>query len=140
MFGIEPSKRIVGVVDDDIDITTLFHDVLCENILDASVYAFNDSISAIEHFTENKDNYALIISDLRMPGLNGLELLKKIKVANPKVRTILMSGYNIDKEPIYQQYMKEGIIDTIIEKPITIYRLCQRVKEELENYQIKIVK
>ncbi|MGI8719142.1 MAG: response regulator, partial [Nitrososphaeraceae archaeon] len=83
-------KRIVAVVDDDIDITKLFHDVLCENLLDASVYAFNDPISALKHFTENKENYALIISDLRMPGLNGLELLKKAKVSNPKVRTILM--------------------------------------------------
>lgn len=128
------------MVDDDIDITTLFHDVLCENILEASMYAFNDPISAIEHFTENKEDYALIISDLRMPGLNGLELLKKVKAANPKVRTILMSAYNFDEDQTYLQYMKEGIIDTSIEKPVTIHRLCQRVKEELENYQIKIRK
>lgn len=128
------------MVDDDIDITRLFHDVLCQNILEASVYAFNDPVSAIEHFTGNKGDYALIISDLRMPGLNGLELLKKVKAANPKVRTILMSAYNFDEDPTYQQYMKEGIIDTSIEKPVTIHRLCQRVKEELENYQIKIRK
>lgn len=128
------------MVDDDIDITRLFHDVLCQNILEASVYAFNDPVSAIEHFTGNKGDYALIISDLRMPGLNGLELLKKVKAVNPKVRTILMSAYNFDEDPTYQQYMKEGIIDTSIEKPVTIHRLCQRVKEELENYQIKIRK
>jgi DNA-binding NtrC family response regulator len=104
------------------------------------VYAFNDPISAIEHFTENKENYALVISDLRMPGLNGLELLKKVKAANPKVRTILMSAYNFDEDPIYQQYMKEGIIDTSIEKPVTVHRLCQRVKEELQSYQIALTK
>lgn len=133
-------KRIVAVIDDDIDITNLFHDVLCENIIDASVYAFNDPISALEHFTENKENYALIISDLRMPGLNGLELLKKAKVSNPKVRTILMSAYNFDEDPTYQSYMKEGVIDTTIEKPVTIHRLCQRVKDELENYQVTLKK
>ncbi|HZA70036.1 MAG TPA: response regulator [Nitrososphaeraceae archaeon] len=133
-------KRIVGVIDDDIDITTLFHDALCENVLEASVYAFNDPISAIEHFTENKENYALVISDLRMTGLNGLELLKKVKAANPKVRTILMSAYNFDEDPTYQQYMKEGIIDASIEKPVTIHRLCQRVKEELQSYQIALSK
>ena len=104
------------------------------------MYAFNDPISAIEHFTENKENYALVISDLRMPGLNGLELLKKVKAANPKARTILMSAYNFDEDPIYQQYMKEGIIDTSIEKPVTVHRLCQRVKEELQSYQIALTK
>jgi DNA-binding NtrC family response regulator len=135
---IESHKRIVCVVDDDIDITTLFHDILCENVLDASVYAFNDPITALQHFTGNKEDYALVISDLRMPGLNGLELLKKVKLSNPKVRTILMSAYNFDEDPIYQAYMKEGVIDTTIEKPVTIHRLCQRVKDELENYQIKL--
>src|SRR5687768_1630908 len=136
--NIERSKRIVGVVDDEIDITTLFHDVLCENLLNASVYAFNDPVAALKHFTENESNYALIISDLRMPGLNGLELLKKVKGSKPKVRTILMSAYNFDEDPIYQKYMKECIIDSTIEKPVTIYRLCQRVKDELNAYGPKI--
>ena len=130
------SKRIVGVIDDDIDITTLFHDVLCENVLEASVYAFNDPVATLKHFTENESNYTLLISDLRMPGLNGLELLKKVKVSNPKVRTILMSAYNFDEDPTYQKYMNERIIDSTIEKPVTIHRLCQRVQDELKIYQV----
>src|ERR1043165_6345542 len=121
------SKRIVSVVDDEIDITTLFHDVLCENMLEASVYAFNDPVTALKHFTENKSNYALIISDLRMSSLNGLELLKKVKESNPKVRTILMSAYNFEKEELYQQYMEEGVINSTIEKPATMNTLSQRV-------------
>ena len=138
MGGNDSSKSIVGVVDDDIDTTTLFHDILCENVLEASVYAFNDPIGALKHFIENQENYALIISDLRMPGLNGLELLKKVKSCNPRVRTILMSAYNFDEDPTYIEHMKEGVIDTTIEKPVTIHRLSQRVKEELDNYRLKI--
>jgi DNA-binding NtrC family response regulator len=88
------NKRIVSIVDDEIYITKLFHEALRENIDGISVFSFIDPVIGFEHFTENNANYALVISDLRMPGLNGLELLKKVKTSNPKVRTILMSAYN----------------------------------------------
>jgi len=93
---------------------------------------------AFEHFVENKENYALVIADLRMPGLNGLELLKKVKTSNPNVRTILMSAYNFEEDILFLKYMEEGIIDSTIEKPVTIHRLCQRVKDELNTYEPKI--
>jgi DNA-binding NtrC family response regulator len=126
------NKRIISVVDDDIYITKLFHEALRENIDGISVFSFIDPVIAFEHFTENNANYALVISDLRMPNLNGLELLKKVKTSNPKVRTILMSAYNFEEEELYQQYMKEGLINSTIEKPVTMNRLYQRVRDQLD--------
>ena len=130
------NKKIVSVVDDDLNTTELFHVALSENIDGISVVSFNDPVIALEHFAANKDAYVLVISDLRMPGLNGLELLKKVKSSNPKVRTILMSAYNFDEDLLFLKYMEEGTIDSSIDKPITINRLCQRVRDELENYQV----
>ena len=132
------NKRIVSIVDDDVYIAQLFHEALSENIDGISVFSFTDPIMAFEHFTENKENYALVISDLRMPGLNGLELLKKVKDSNPKVRTILMSAYNFEEDELYQQYMKEAVINSSIEKPVTMNRLYKRVRDELNLYQIGI--
>jgi YesN/AraC family two-component response regulator len=56
----------------------------------------------------------LVISDLRKPGLNGLELFKKVKTSKPKVRTIL-SAYNFEEEQLYQKYMKDPVA-VILEK------------------------
>jgi DNA-binding NtrC family response regulator len=123
-------------VDDEIDITELFHDALCGNIDGISVVSFNDPVIAMEHFTDNKQNYALIISDLRMPNLNGLELLKKVKKLNPNVRTILISTYEVENDLVFQRYLREGIIDSFIEKPVTINQLCQRVRDEFQVYQL----
>ena len=128
-------RSVVAVIDDDIDITILFRHILCENVQDASVYAFDDPIEALNHFAENQSKYALVISDLRMAGLNGLELLEKVKNLNPKVRTILVSAYNFEEDPTYLEYMKDGVIDSSIGKPVTIQRLCGRVAEELNEYQ-----
>jgi DNA-binding NtrC family response regulator len=108
---------------------------LSENIDGISVFSSNDPIMAFEHFLKNKDNCALVISDLRMPGLNGLEFLKKVKDLNPKVRTILMSAYKFEEEELHQSYMIEAVINSTIEKPVTIQRLCQRVRDDLEIYQ-----
>jgi DNA-binding NtrC family response regulator len=124
--------RIVSVVDDDVGTATFFHEALRQNIEGISVFSFTDPVEAFEHFIENKENYVLVISDLRMPGLNGLELLKKVKTSNPKVRTILMSAYNFEEEEKYQQYMEEAVINSTIEKPVTMNRLYQRVRDQLE--------
>jgi DNA-binding NtrC family response regulator len=133
---VAANNKIVSVVDDDLNTTELFHVALSENIDGISVVSFNDPVIALEHFAANKDAYVVVISDLRMPGLNGLELLKKVKNSNPKVRTVLMSAYNFDEDLIFLKYMKEGIIDSSIDKPVTINRLCQRVRDELEVYQL----
>ncbi|HEX6378514.1 MAG TPA: response regulator [Nitrososphaeraceae archaeon] len=128
------NKKIVSVVDDDLNTTELFQVALSENIEGIAVVSFNDPVIALEHFAANKDAYVLVISDLRMPGLNGLELLKKVKSSNPKVRTILMSAYNFDEDLIFLKYMEEGIIDSSIDKPVTMNRLYQRVRDELNAY------
>ncbi|MFZ0367642.1 MAG: response regulator [Nitrososphaeraceae archaeon] len=125
-------SRMVSVVDDDVGTATFFHEALRQNIEGISVFSFTDPVEAFEHFIENKETYALVISDLRMPGLNGLELLKKVKTSNPKVRTILMSAYNFEEEEKFQQYMEEAVINSTIEKPVTMNRLYQRVRDQLE--------
>ena len=129
------NKRIVSVVDDDIYIAKLFHEVLGQNFFEIEVYSFSEPVKALEHFTVNKDDFALLISDLRMPSLNGLELLKNVKTLNGRVRTILMSAYNFEEDELYQKYMKEQVINSTIEKPVTMNRLYQRVREELNAYK-----
>lgn len=128
------NKKIVSIVDDDVYTAQLFHEALSENIEGILVFSFKDPIMAFEHFLKNKENCALVISDLRMPSLNGLELLKKVKDSNPKVRTILMSAYNFEEE-LYKSYMIEAVINSTIEKPVTMNKLYQTVRDELNASQ-----
>jgi DNA-binding NtrC family response regulator len=121
--------RIVSIVDDELDITQLYQDAIYGHINGISVVCFNNPVTALEHFIENKKDYALVISDLRMPNLNGLDLLSKIKIINPNVRTILVSAYEVKEDKVFQKYMKDGTIDLFIEKPIPIDWLRQKVTE-----------
>jgi DNA-binding NtrC family response regulator len=102
---------------------------------DFSIVSFNEPADALDHFEKNKDKYALVISDLRMPAMGGLQLLNKVKKLHPNVRTILISAYEFQNNPIFEKYLNDGIVNTFMEKPIKNDRLCQRVREEFRVYQ-----
>lgn len=126
---------LVSIVDDELDITVLFREVL-QTIGGTSISTFTDPILALEHFTINKANYVLVISDLKMPGLNGMELLKKVKKLNPSVRTILMTAFEID-DKLLQQYLKSKIINAFLQKPIQIKDLLLEVDKQLDTYELQ---
>jgi len=127
------NSRIIGIVDDEIDITGLFEDAIKASISGFTLVSFNDPLIALEHYAKNKNDYVLVISDLRLPNLSGLELLKKVKGLNPKVRTILVSAYDVGENDVFQKYVKEGIIDLFISKPVKINDLCQSVSEQIQE-------
>ena len=139
MTGDEPftshNEKFISIVDDELDITELFSDALCQNVVDASVVTFNDSVKALEHFTGNQKMYALVISDLRMPNLNGLELLKRVKDKNPKVRTVLISAFEVESDPTFKQYIQDGIIDNFMKKPIRINSFCSEVSDQMHDFR-----
>jgi DNA-binding NtrC family response regulator len=137
---VPPKKRIVSIIDDEIDITVLFEDVICADITCISGISFNDPAIALEHISKNKQAYALVISDMRMPNMDGLALLNKVKELNPKVRTMLVSDYDFQNNPIFEKYLQQGIIDSFTEKPIKINRLCQKVRDEIQAYRLDVKK
>ena len=127
---------IVGIVDDDSDISMLYADALC-GIDGISVFTFNDSLDALEHFTNNKEEYILVICDLMMPRLNGLDLIKKIKKISPKTRTMITSGYEIEPSEL-QSNIKLGIIDKVILKPISMNGLRKEVKDQIYDFKVSL--
>ena len=126
------NSEIVSIVEDELDITNLFHDALRKTVYGVSIVSFTESVRALKHFKKNKKDYRLVIADWRMPSLDGLELLKKVKKLNPNVRTILISAYEVENEPVFQRYVKEGIIDKFIQKPMTMNYLCNEVNNQLQ--------
>ena len=129
------NNRIVGIIDGALDITQLYQDAIYGHVHGISVVCFNNPVTAFEHFKDNKEDYALVISDLRMPNLNGLDLLKKIRLLNSNVRTILVSAYEVKEEKVFQKYMKDGTIDLFIEKPIPIDWLRQKVRDQIKLFE-----
>lgn len=127
--------KVVSIIDDEKDITTLFHEAL-RSINGITIFAFTDPILALEHFQKNKDAYVLVISDFRMTGLNGMELLRKMKAMNKYVRTVLMTALEV-QDTIFSDYTKKRIINGFFQKPVRLNDLIKEVHEQLHSYEIQ---
>jgi len=118
----------MSVVDDEHDIMSLFTDALSE-LGDASVFGFIDSTLALEHFKLHQLEYSLILSDYRLPTMDGIELLKKVKAINPSVKTILISAFDVDDKIIEDS----KCVDKVLQKPVGIADLINEVEVLLSN-------
>ena len=123
-------KRLVAIVDDELDIVNLFRDALSK-IKELSIFTFTDPMVALEHIRMNKSNYAVVISDLRMPDMNGMDLIYNIKKENPLVRTLLMTAFEVD-DKVFEEYVKNNIIDGFLQKPLKLKDLESEVQKQIK--------
>ena len=129
-----PSNKFVSIVDDEFDIIALFHDAL-QSIPGISIFRFTDPKIALEHFKANQTHYGVVISDLRMPNLNGIQLIENMKELNPLVRTVLMTAFAIEDDR-FVEYAKKKIINGFLQKPIRLDDLRSEVNDQLHAYEL----
>jgi two-component system cell cycle sensor histidine kinase/response regulator CckA len=120
--------QLLSIVDDEHDIMCLFRDALSQ-IGDSNVLGFTDSMLALEHFKLNRSNYTLVLSDFRMPTMNGLELLTIVKAINPSVKTVLISAFEVNEEDFEQS----NCVDAFLQKPISIPDLIDAVETQIST-------
>ena len=128
-------SKLVAIVDDEEDIIELFKDALV-SINGIAIFTFTDPVMTPEHFVIDKEKYALVISDLRMPTLAGTELIKKLKNTNPFVRTILMTAFAVNDD-IFQKYARNELINGFLQKPIRLNDLRAEVNYQLHAYELR---
>ena len=129
------NNRIVSIVDDDPDTTMFFQEAL-RTIAGITIFTFTDPILALEHFQDKGYAYVAVISDFKMPGLNGMEFLKKIKDSNRFVRTILMTAFQIE-DKVFKENTKKKIINAFLQKPLGIHDLVKEVDTQLDAYEMQ---
>jgi two-component SAPR family response regulator len=107
-------KKIL-VLDDDYDISLLIKQILQKHRF-KNVFAFTEPLLALEHFKINHKEYSLLISDIRMPTMNGFEFVREARKINPKVKILLMTAFEVyDKE--FARVLPNPTIDGLIQKP-----------------------
>lgn len=135
-----PNSQYILIVDDESDILSVVRRVLEE--YGFRTCCFTNPYAALEHYTMLPKNHDLVISDLQMPNINGLEFIGKVKEINANVKAILMTSSfqmsdsqvlllpnsNPSSSPSSSLNLK---IDEFILKPFSIQKLVELISRHI---------
>jgi CheY-like chemotaxis protein len=122
----------VLVVDDEQDVKTLFEQRFRKEIRDREIYfafAFSGE-DAIAYLNRHEHEAVLILSDINMPGMSGLELLDHIKQKYHKPPPVVMMITAYDDAENYDMAKKLGA-DDFLTKPVDFVTLKEKLKAKL---------
>jgi len=123
--------RKILVIDDEQNIRKMLTRVLSpEGFM---VKEANNGLEALKRLQE--ENYSLVLLDLKMPGLNGIETLKEIRQNDLNLPVIMMSAYGSIPEAV--EAMKLGALDYLI-KPFDIEELKIIIKRAIKQYELEV--
>ena len=126
-------KKRVLVVDDEVDITTIFKLALEKVNLHVDVY--NDPLLALSDYKAGM--YDLLLFDIRMPGMNGFELYRKIKdieehdLHDVSPRVCFITAYEEFRSEFKETFPTVEEVNCFLKKPIPMPDLVKKVKSQL---------
>lgn len=124
---IQPLQKLVMVVDDEPDMLSMLRLVLKKKCSCDVITAASGSI-ALSLLKEHSPD--VVVSDIKMPDLDGLELLKKIRKHDPSISVVIMTGYGTIDMAV--QSLKDGAYD-FLEKPFDKDHIVRVVNNCIER-------
>ncbi len=123
------SGPTILVTEDDKNMRDLIVAVLAESDMDFTVATAENAHEAMD-FLENNDA-AVVLTDLRMPGADGLDLLKFVKSRDAQIQVVLITGYATVESAVMA--LKEGAYD-YVQKPFDTVKLRSVVEKALSFF------
>jgi DNA-binding NtrC family response regulator len=114
-MGLDRSSIVV--VDDESDLVFMFKVTLEMN--GYNVIGFTNPVEALEYLKTNHDKCTLLITDYKMPEINGCELGKKIKEIDEKIKVIIITAY--------EHIIEDTFNFEVVKKPISTIKLLELV-------------
>ncbi|MEN6440668.1 MAG: response regulator [Syntrophobacter sp.] len=122
-----PDRQRILFVDDENELVELGKEML--EALGYSVTTSTGSLDALERFRAQPDAFDLIITDMTMPALNGLELARELLAIRPDLPIILCTGYS---DALTGKKDKGTGIREVLMKPYAITDLVERIHKVLD--------
>lgn len=126
--GLSTGNETILLVDDEQVIIDVARDML--EILGYRAIVARDGQQAIDIYNSKKDEIALVILDMVMPGLSGADVFQVLKAINPKVKVILASGYIMSRQ--IAAVMEQGC-RAFMSKPYRMEELAEKIRTIIDK-------
>ena len=121
--------KVLLVDDEETFVQTLSERLKMRDLKNDTVY---DGEQAIEFVDENEPD--VMVLDLKMPGIDGMEVLRQVKKKYPNIQVIILTGHGTDRDE--EESRRIGVYD-YLKKPVEIEELVDRIKgaykEKIQN-------
>ncbi len=128
--GIRPTQKKIPphilVMEDDVNVAKALEMVLTEEGYDVNLAG--TGALALEAFKQKR--YDLLVADLRLPDMDGIEVIKKVKVEKPEMEVIVITGYGTTSKAV--KAMKLGARD-FLPKPFTEEQIKASIDDALKK-------
>jgi response regulator RpfG family c-di-GMP phosphodiesterase len=94
-------------------------------------------VLALEHFKANVEQYSLVISDIRMPKMNGYEFIKEVKKIKPNIKVFFMTAFEINEQE-FSRVLPDMKINEFIQKPVSIESLVESVQSHIGSRKSRL--
>jgi two-component system response regulator ChvI len=105
----------VLLIDDDKDILTVLKRSL--ELKGVNTYGFTNPVLAVEHFRNNAASYDIVVTDIRMPQMNGFEVARAVKEIRPDIKLAFITAFEINKSE-FEKVLPSTNVDAFITKPV----------------------
>ena len=121
-------RELLMIVDDEQDILHILRAGLGR--YGHKVMTFSDHLLALKEFTYNHLDYQLILTDIRMPAMSGIELAKKTKEIDPDVKLMVMTAFEVGSYELSHDlpFVK---MEDLLKKPISMSSICKVIDRKI---------
>lgn len=123
--------KLLMIVDDDLNTLTTMKKSLGSDAK-IKVYSFTSPVAAVQQFAINSQHYDAVISDIRMPAMNGFELARKILQINPSTKVFLITAFEVNMKEFSVMFPSLKV-NGIISKPFRPSELKKLILEHLHK-------
>jgi DNA-binding NtrC family response regulator len=125
--NLEDRTQTILIVDDDKMILDLLSEAFTK-MHDLKVFKAENGLDGLDLF--EKEHIDIILTDIWMPGIDGIELSKRIRNMSPDTKIAVMTGGDAD---VAKELLNDGTVNFLFRKPFAIGAICKSLMAEAQT-------